>query len=183
MLEVQEREEQCLLEQDKIHPIPVVLVYDSTSRLRHTDEIKVVLVHDKKVRPIIDIEKVKSQDDYCVFTFKSKKKYAVSELASNDECRSLRTGDPVVGMGIHPVMRPAAYMGAVASLYSVSSGTMAVHTMAWPGMSGAPIFNRNTMKVIGLVQSMSTWPGVGGNVNVAYCQPLHRILKKHRLSS
>jgi hypothetical protein len=167
-------------EKARMNPKFVIQVFNRTRLLARTDEIEVTLLTDKKARKIKDFKSLKSRDDFCVFTFKSKKDFAISELASDAECKSIETGHPVLGIGIHPVMRPAAYAGSIASVISASDENMAVHTMAWPGMSGSPIFDRKTMKVIGIVQKMQVRPGLGGNVNVAFVQSLHKVDPKHR---
>ena len=164
----------------RLDPKYVIQVFNDPRALKATDEIEVTLVTDKKARKVKSLAALRSRDDFLVFTFKSKRDLAVSELASNAECKAIETGHPVLGIGIHPVMRPSAYAGSIASTTSETDENMAVHTMAWPGMSGSPIFDRKTMKVIGITQKMASRMGLGANGNIAFAQSLHKVDPKHR---
>lgn len=158
----------------QLNPKIYVEVFRDVARLQPTGIYEIEIVTNNKVRTLSKLDELQPTQDFFIFRFKSTDDLVVSELATDEETRALRPGDPVVGMGIHPVMRPSCYIGHIASLNSVAGGSMAVSTMAWPGMSGSPIFDRRTMKVVAILQRMAIGK-LGGNTSVAFVEPLHKV--------
>ena len=117
--------------------------------------------------------KLERSDDFAIFSFEYDADFALVEIATAEELKNLKVGQGIIVAGVHPVKRPSAFTGIIASLHS-SGGQMAIQAMAWAGMSGAPVFDRKTLKVIAILQSGSVGRG-GMNSVVAYVQRINEI--------
>lgn len=179
-----EKNSKTMKEEQKKHPVLQAHIYGNVNLGFPTIRVDVTLPETRHRgwvggNPYDPFQNLKSNQDYITFSFKSKRDLPVAELATDEEIKRLKPGAAVLGIGIHPTKRPAVYLGSIASLTSNADGNMAFQTMAWPGMSGSPIFDRKTKKVIAIVQKMAV-SMFSANCTVAYGQPLSKLDARFR---